>query len=310
MSNIHTSAVVEAGAQVAPDAEIGPFCFVGRQAQIGSGTRLISHVSILGRTRIGCHNTIWPQATIGAEPQDLKFAGEDSHLEIGDHNDIRENVTIHLGTSNGGGATVIGSHNLLMVGCHIAHDCIVGNRVLLANNVLLAGHVKVEDYANVAGMVGVHHFCTIGSFSFVGGMTPVVKDVPPFIVFDGDPGREKSINTIGLERHGFSAETIQHLKDAFKRLFRSERIVIAGKNKTVLNFADQLSLVESEFHADENVQILCRFLRNRVSGTSGRYRETLRKDERRKRGFAETLKSQAIQPQVTTPEARATRVSA
>ena len=310
MSNIHPTAVVELGAQLADDVVIGPFCFVGRQARIGQGTRLVSHVSVMGRTTIGQHNVIWPQSTLGADPQDLKYTGEEVFLEIGDHNDIRENVTIHLGTGNGGGITRVGSDNMLMVGVHIAHDCIIGSHCLLANNVLLAGHVHVQDHANIAGAAAVHHYCTIGSYCYIGGITPVTKDVPPFVIYEGDPARERAINSIGLDRHGFSAATIKRLKDCFKRLFRADRITHVptsnrrrwyafkswfradpengnGEDKpTLLSFGDRLASIEAEYGDDKNVMQLCLFLRNRSVGLSGRYRESLRKDDRRKRGAA------------------------
>lgn len=337
MSNIHPSAVIEPGARIASDAIVGPFCYVGRHAVLGSGTRLISHVTILGRTTLGRNNTVWCHATLGGDPQDLKFNGEEVFLDIGDHNEIRENVTIHLGTANGGGFTRLGSDNLIMVGTHIAHDCTVGNHTLLANNTMLAGHVNVEDHANVAGGVGIHHFCTIGQYSFVGGLTGVVKDVPPFCVYDGDPARERGVNTIGLERHGFDPVTITRLKDAFKRLFRSERTAIGqvaakplnltGKGHTngsplahppgtpgnpgtpgtpapaspdharhAPSLAERLASVEADYGDDECVRILCQFLRNRSIGLSGRYLETLRKDDRRKRGFNAAPAEPSAQP--------------
>ena len=312
MSNIHHTAIIESGAQIDPDAVIGPFCHVGRHVRIGKGTRLISNVSVLGRTTIGEHNIIWPQATIGGDPQDLKYTGEEVHLTVGDHNDIRENVTIHMGTGNGGGLTRVGSDNLLMVGAHIAHDCIIGNHCILANNVTLAGHVTIEDHANVAGLAGIHHYCIIGQFAYVGGMTRVVKDVPPFCLYEGDPARERGINTIGLERHGFSQEQILLLKEAYKRLFlRTDRFSQVptsnrrkwyafktwfrsdppamknnGEHELPNNFAERLDLLEADFPNDDCIQVLCRFLRNRSVGMSGRYRESLRRDDRRKKGFA------------------------
>ncbi len=311
MIKIHPTAVIEPGAQLADDVVIGPFCYVGEDVVIGAHTRLVSHVTVMGRTRLGQHNVIWPQSTLGADPQDLKYAGEPVYLEVGDHNEIRENVTIHLGTGNGGGITRVGSDNLLMVGCHIAHDCNIGNHCLLANNVLLAGHVHVQDHANLAGAAAVHHYCTIGSYCYVGGMTPVSKDVPPFVIYEGDPARERAINSIGLNRHGFTAATIKRLKDCFKRLFRTDRITqVPASNRRrwyafkswfgggdevpertdekpmLLSFADRLAVIESDYADDKSVQQLCLFLRNRSVGLSGRYRESLRQDDRRKRGVA------------------------
>jgi UDP-N-acetylglucosamine acyltransferase len=289
MSNtyhIHPTAVVEDGATVHPDAVVGPFCFVSRHARIGAGTKLVAHVSVLGRTTLGEHNTIWPQATLGAEPQDLKFHGEAVTLAIGHHNEIRENVTIHPGTGNGGGSTIVGSGNLIMVGSHIGHDCIVGNHVILANQVQLAGHVVIEDHANIAGIVGVHHYCTIGQYSYVGGMTRVVKDVTPFMLYEGDPARERGVNAIGLQRHRIDPVSITRLKDAFKRLFRADRKAAKvngnGKPTGVINLADGLTSLEKDYGDDAYISILATFLRNRSIGTSGRYRETLREDDRRR----------------------------
>lgn len=321
MITIHPSAVIEPGAQLADDVVIGPFCFVGRHVKIGAGTRLVSHVTILGRTTVGEHNIIWPQASLGGDPQDLKYTGEEVCLQIGDHNDIRENTTIHLGTGNGGGITKVGSDNMIMVGCHVAHDCVVGNHCLLANNVLLAGHVVVQDHANLAGAAAVHHYCTIGSFCYVGGMTPVTKDVPPFVIYEGDPARERGINSIGLERAGFTAQTIKRLKDAYKRLFRADRITqVPTSNRRrwyafkswfgtdpdaaaatedtrgPVSFADRLAALEAEYADDKFVQQLCLFLRNRSVGLSGRYRESLRRDDRRKRGAAALMEPQLPPP--------------
>lgn len=283
MSRIHETAVIEPGAEIADDAFIGPFCFVGRLAKIGAGTRLISHVSVLGKTIIGKNNTIWSQATLGADPQDLKFTGEETILEIGDHNEIRENVTMHRGTGNGGSITKVGSDSLFMVGAHIAHDCIVGNHVLLANGVQLAGHVKVEDHANVAGIVGVHHFCTIGQFSFVGGMTAVKKDVPPFMVYEGDPPVERTVNVIGLQRHRIAPEDIQLIKTAHRLLFNKKINANGSKNAPVaaMTMAKRLDQLEAEYGSNEYVTILVEFMRRRALGLSGRYRETLREDNRR-----------------------------
>jgi len=326
MSNIHPLAVIEPGAELADDVFVGPFCFVGRHARIGAGTRLVGHVTVIGRTTIGQHNTIWPHATLGGDPQDLKYTGEDVFLTIGDHNEIRENTTIHAGTGNGGGVTKVGSDNMIMVGCHIAHDCVVGNHCLLANNVLLAGHVHVQDHANLAGAAAVHHYCTIGSFCYVGGMTPVAKDVPPFVIYEGDPARERGINSIGLERHGFSAQTIKRLKDSFKRLFRADRIThvptsnrrrwyafkswfrsdpdagaVADDAKVPASFAERLAALEAEYPDDKSVQQLCLFLRNRTVGQSGRYRESLRKDDRRKRGAAALKEGEDLPEPAATP---------
>ncbi len=277
MTQIHPTAIIEPGAQIADDAIIGPFCHVGPQVVIGPGNRLVGHVTILGRTTLGANNTIWPQAVLGADPQDLKFQGEQSQLEIGDHNVIREMVTIHLGTQNGGGTTKIGNDNLIMVGSHVAHDCVIGNHVILANAVHLAGHICIEDHVVVSGATGIHHYVTLGRYSFIGGMTRIVHDVPPFMIVEGNPSTVRGVNSIGLNRHQFPDDTIDRLKDAYRKLFR--KIPDEGKPT---NTADTLDQLESQYPDDECIGLLIRFIRNSSIGLFGRYREARRTDNRHK----------------------------
>ncbi len=272
--NIHSTAVVDSP-NVHPDAIIGPLCYVGPKATIGAGTRLVSHVSVLGRTTLGEHNTVWPGAVLGADPQDLKFKGEDAQLIVGDYNDIRECVTMHIGTENGGGVTRVGSHNLIMAYVHAGHDCIIGNHCIIANAVQLAGHIRVEDHANIGGATAVHHYVTIGQYSFIGGMTPVVRDVPPFMVVAGNPQRVRGVNTIGLERHRFPPETQERLKDAWRRLFK-----IAAEDNGVGATNQALAELGSEYPDDECIHLLIQSVRNAAIGTYGRYREASRKDDR------------------------------
>jgi len=274
MPKIHPTAVIEPGAQLADDAVIGPFCFVGSKVTIGAGTRLVSHVAILGRTTLGKHNTVWPQAVLGADPQDLKFRGEDSQLVIGDHNQIRESVTMQLGTENGGWYTRVGSHNLIMVGCHVAHDCEVGDHVVMANAVGLAGHVIVEDHASIGGAVGVHHFVTFGAHCFVGGMSRIVHDVPPFMIAEGDPAAVRAINIIGLTRRGFTPIQIETLKSAHRRLFRG------SGERAERSMSQRLDDLIADYPDEQVVARLVTSMRNAISGHNGRYRESLRKDAR------------------------------
>lgn len=275
MSQIHPTAIVERGAELAEDVIVGPLCHVGPKVRIGAGTRLISHVTLLGRTTLGESNTIWPYTTLGGDPQDLKFKGEDSELIIGDRNEIRENVTIHKGTANDGNVTRIGNDNLLMVGCHVAHDCILGNHIILANAVQLAGHIVVEDHASIAGGSGVHHFITIGQYAYIGGLTRVIRDVPPFMVYEGNPARVRKVNTTLLERSKFPPEQIDRLKRAFRLLFGDGD---SHGSRFVGHTAQALQTLDAQFPDDPCIQALLTSIRHSSDGLHGRYRESLRAD--------------------------------
>jgi len=198
MPEIHPTALVDRNAKLADDVAVGAYAVIGPKVTIGRHTRVGSHTVIEGRTSIGHNNRIGHHVCLGQYPQDLKYRGEDSTLEIGDHNDIRENVTMHIGTENGGGRTAIGSHNYLMVGAHVAHDCIIGDHTILSNNVMLAGHIIIHDHAILAGGAGVSHYVTIGRYAFIGGLAGIVHDCPPFMATDGHPARVRSVNAIGL----------------------------------------------------------------------------------------------------------------
>jgi UDP-N-acetylglucosamine acyltransferase len=273
MTQIHATAVVDSKAEIAATAAIGPLCYVGPDVKIGAGTRLVSHVSVTGPTTIGQNNTIWPQAVIGADPQDLKFHGERVELTIGDNNDIRELVTIHRGTENGGGFTRIGSDNLIMVGCHIAHDCVIGSHVVMANNVGLAGHIHIKDHAAIGGYAGFHHFVTVNEYAYVGGMSRIVHDVPPFMVVEGSPGRVRGLNIKGLIRHRFEEEAIRKLKDAHRRLYRGNGDEGAG------DMAAGLAELETRYADDELVAMLTGAIRRAMIGIHGRYLENHRQDD-------------------------------
>ena len=277
MPQIHPTAIVERGAELADDVIVGPLCHVGPKVTLGSGTRLISHVTILGRTVLGEGNTVWPYATLGGDPQDLKFKGEDSQLIIGNHNEIRENVTIHKGTANDEGMTRVGNDNLLMVGCHVAHDCVLGDHIILANAVQLAGHIVIQDHAAVSGGTGVHHFITIGQYAYIGGLTRVVRDVPPFMVLEGNPARIRKVNNTLLERSHFPAEQIDHLKRAFRLLFGGGDS--ESGSRFVGHTAQALQTLEQEFPDDWCIQELVTAIRQSSNGIHGRYRESLRADD-------------------------------
>ncbi|WP_127959687.1 acyl-ACP--UDP-N-acetylglucosamine O-acyltransferase [Serratia microhaemolytica] len=219
---IHPSAIVEEGAVIGAGAHIGPFCCVGPQVEIGAGTVLRSHVVVNGITKIGANNQIFQFASIGEVNQDLKYTGEPTRVVIGDGNCIRESVTIHRGTVQGTGLTLVGSGNLLMVNVHIAHDCVVGNHCILANNAALAGHVEVDDHVIIGGMTAVHQFCVIGAHTMIGGCSGVAQDVPPFIIAQGNHATPFGLNHVGLKRRGFDKDDIQLIRNAYKILYRQE----------------------------------------------------------------------------------------
>src|SRR6478609_7946324 len=192
-SNIHPTAVIDPRAEIHDDVEVGPHCIVGPLVSIGSGTQLIGNVTIMGRVSLGRGNRIFPGAVLGGEPQDISYRGTDTQVIIGDDNLIREGVTINRATEKENGVTTLGSHSFIMAGCHIAHDCSVGSRVIMANATLLGGHVHVDDDATISGGVAVHHFATIGSFSFTGGLSRVLHDVSPYMLAEGNPSRSRCI---------------------------------------------------------------------------------------------------------------------
>ena len=202
------TAVIDPQAELADSVEVGPFCVIGPQVTIEAGTRLENHVTMIGHVRIGRYNHIHPSAVIGGEPQDLSYRGSDTRVVIGDHNVIREGVTINRATEKEDGVTSIGSHYYLMACCHVAHDCRLGDHVIIANGTLLGGHVHVHDHASLSGAVGVHHFTTIGSYSFVGGLSRVLHDVPPFMLVEGSPARPRCINVVALRRNGFPSDVV------------------------------------------------------------------------------------------------------
>lgn len=218
---IHPTAVIEEGAVIGARVRIGPYCCIGSHVEIGEGTVLKSHVVVSGHTRIGRDNVIYPFATIGEDNQDLKYAGEPTLVEIGDRNKIRESVTIHRGTVQGGGITKVGNDNLLMVNAHVAHDCVISDHCILANNATLGGHVIVDEHVIIGGMCAIHQFCVIGAHVMVGGCSGVAQDVPPFVIAQGNHASPIGVNTTGLERRGFSKEAIQAIRKAYKLLYRS-----------------------------------------------------------------------------------------
>ena len=218
---IHPQAIVEPGARLADDVEVGPFCVVGSEVEIAAGCRIMSHVVITGRTRIGRDNRIFAFASIGEEPQDKKYQGEESALDIGVGNTIREYVTINRGTADGGGVTRLGDDNWLMAYCHIAHDCQVGSHNVMANGATLAGHVIVGDHVIFAGYSGAHQFCRIGDHAFLGMYGGVSQDVPAYVMISGQPPRPRGVNSEGLKRRGFSVTQVRNIREAYRTIYRS-----------------------------------------------------------------------------------------
>jgi UDP-N-acetylglucosamine acyltransferase len=237
MAQIHSTAIVAPGAMLAADVVIGPYCLVGEQVALGPGVTLRSHVVVEGRTTIGEGTRIFPFASIGLEPQDLKYAGEESSLEIGRNNTIREYVTMNPGTAGGGMVTRIGDDCLFMAGAHVAHDCQVGNHVILVNHATLGGHVVIEEYAILGGLSAVHQFVRIGRHAMIGGMTGVERDVIPYGQAMGNRARLTGLNIIGMQRRGFSREDIQGLRNAYQFLFYSPGNLSDRINETAERFA-------------------------------------------------------------------------
>ncbi len=275
---IHSSAVVHADARIEQGVEIGPFCVVGKNVSLGQGCKLHHNVTIEGYTTVGADCTFFPGAVIGMAPQDLKYRGEVTYLEIGSNNIFREYVTAHVGTANGGSYTRIGSNNLFCANVHIAHDCSIEDNCVLANSVQLAGHVRVESNVNFGGATGIHHFVTIGKHAFVGGMSRITMDVPPFMIVvaaRGPRSEIRMINGVGLKRQGFTEEQILALKKAFLRLF-SRKARSSG-----IPILTTVREIKAESPLDENVDYLCKFLINAYEhGRHGRYLEALRNDSK------------------------------
>lgn len=220
--SIDTSSRIDDSAEIADDAVIGPWCIIGPNVSIGSGSVLESNVVIRSNTKIGKNNRIFQFSSVGEEPADKKFEGEQSWLEIGDDNVFREGVTLHRGTEVGGGITKIGSRNLMMPYAHIAHDCLVGNDTVLANNVGVSGHVEIGDWAVIGGYAGVNQFLKVGAHSMVGGLAHVTNDIPAYIIVSGNPASVRSVNAIGLERRGFDKTTIAEIRKAFKLVYKKQ----------------------------------------------------------------------------------------
>ena len=219
---IHKTAIIDSKAKISTNVEIGPYATIGPNVEIGENTLIQSHVNITGNTTIGKGNKLYSFASIGSDPQDLKYKGEETTLFIGDNNTIREHVTINTGTVQGGGLTKIGNNNLIMIGAHIAHDCIIGNNIVMANNTAIAGHAEIEDFVIIGAKCGVQQFTRIGKRAMIGGMTGVLRDVIPYGLSTGNRNYLNGINVVGLRRDKVSNKDILGLTDAYKEIFKTE----------------------------------------------------------------------------------------
>lgn len=263
---IHPTALIHPKAQIAEDVVVGPFCVIGPKVVVGPGCELQNNVTLTGHTTLGRSNRIFAFAVLGGEPQDIGYHGEETYLQVGDQNVIREFVTMNCGTTKQRRTTVIGNNNLFMAYCHIAHDCVVGNGVVMANGVQIGGHVVIEDDVTFGGLVAVHHFVTIGRKAFIGGTTGVTQDCPPFLTTDGRPMRVKGVNTVGLKRRGFTTVQIEALKEAYKLIYRSQHPRLTAVEK-----------LEQRPDATPEVRLLTQFLRNMEKGRQGRALEATRR---------------------------------
>jgi len=254
-AEIHPTAILSPRVELAEGVVIGPYAVIGDGVTIGRDTVVGSHAVIEGLTRIGERNRIYPFATLGTPPQDVGYRGEDTRLEIGDDNIIREYVTIHRATTKQEWVTIVGNRNYLMAYAHVAHDCVLGNGVILANVVTLGGHIRVDDHASLGGMAAVHQFVRIGAYAFVGGKAGVDRDVPPFMITAGERAKLYGLNRKGLSRHGFSPQAIDGLKRAFRIIWREDRGIHEG-----------ISRVREEIDSFPELEMLLSFLEGSKRG--------------------------------------------
>jgi len=251
---IHPTAIVSSKAKLPATVEIGAYCVIGPDVTLGEGCVLLNHVSLQGPSVFGQNNFFHPFCSIGGKTQDLKYKGEPTLLETGDHNEFREFVTVNRGTSPGE-KTVIGSHNLFLTYSHVAHNCVIGNHCILSNNGTLGGHVIMEDHAILSGLAAAHQFCRIGAHALVGGCTKIVQDVPPFLIADGNPAEVRAVNEVGLKRRGFTDENIKILRRAMKLLYNLK-----------LNTSQALTALEQELGQHAEVRQILKFVKESGRG--------------------------------------------
>jgi len=258
MADIHPTAIIAAGAELGEGVTVGPYCCVGANVVLEDGVLLRSHVVVEGRTRIGANTKIFPFASIGHIPQDLKYKGEPSELVIGRDNTIREHVTMNPGTEGGGMVTRIGNHGLFMVGAHVAHDCQIGDHVIFVNSATLGGHVEVGDWAILGGLSAVHQFVRVGKHAMVGGMSGVEHDVIPYGTVMGNRARLSGLNVVGLKRRGFSRDVIHALRNAYRLLFAQEGTMAERLNDVAEVFSDNEPVMEIvDFIRADSTRSIC-----------------------------------------------------
>jgi len=257
---------IDPRAEIDDEVHIGPFCVIGPNVRIGHGTRLENSVTLMGQVTLGERNHIYPGVVIGGEPQDISYSGGETRVLIGSDNVIRECVTINRASEKEEGITTIGDHNFLMACCHVAHDCRLGSHIVITNGTLLGGHVHIHDRATISGGVAVHHYATVGSYSFVGGMSAVRHDVPPFMLVEGHPARPRCINVVALKRNNFSNEDINCLAEAHRLLYRAK--VGLDNAREILRANGQLV---------PQVNHLLNFVQDQQEGRHGRGRERIRR---------------------------------
>lgn len=270
---IHPSAYVDPTAELGAGVVVGPHCYIGPKVILGDDCVLRNNATIGAHTICGKANVFYAGSVIGEDPQDLKYKGQPTRLEMGDDNVFRECVTANRGTEVAGGLTRIGSHNRFMAYCHIAHDATVGNGCILSNGVQLAGHVHLEDHVTMGGLIGIHHFTTIGRLAYIGGLTRIVADVPPFMIVEGNPCRVRGFNEKGMKRWGYSEEQIAGVREAYRILFGAKG---ARHGRSML---DRLAELEQRASVTDEVRLLCASMRNSLDhGVYGRRLERLRQD--------------------------------
>jgi UDP-N-acetylglucosamine acyltransferase len=264
---ISPHAVVDPGAEISEDVEIGPFCVIGPHVKIGKGCRLLNSVTVVGQTTIGENNIFFPNSVLGTAPQDKKYKGAPTRLKIGSRNAFREAVTVHVGTEKGGGVTTIGDDNLLMVNSHVAHDVSIGSHCVIANNVMIAGHVVVRDFVAMMGLVGIHHYTTIGEYAYLAAAARIHHDVPPFVKVDG-ADRVRGLNKRGMQRAGIAVEDIRAIDQAYRQLFLRRQ-----KQQSLSSVLDQFDTLNG---MNPHVKSMVELLRLRNQSPKGRYLESLR----------------------------------
>ena len=265
---IDRTAKVHRKAEIGDGVEIGAFTVIGENVRIGDGTRVGNNVTIVGHTEIGKRNTIYHNVVMGTSPQDLRYAGMETRLVIGDDNTFREFVTVNIGTAEGGAVTILGNRNYLMACSHVAHDCTLEDEIVMANGTLLAGHVKVETGVVTSGAAAVHHFTTIGTMAFVGGLTRVVQDVPPYMMIEGESNLPLRVNSRRMKRLGCTDEAIAQVEEAFRLIYRSKRVR-----------AEVLAELAARKDAGAEVQRLVKFLQDMTEGKKGRFLESVRDEQ-------------------------------